>query len=791
MDDNVIDEFLVESYEGLNQMEADLVALEREPSDLKKLASVFRAIHTIKGTCGFFGFVKLESVSHAGENLLSRLRGADLALDAEIASALLALVDAVREILNQIERTRAEGDRDFAPLIERLTRLQRLDGPSAATDKPPTPSASAPTPPTSEAGGPPAGTLGGGLLDPLIEKGRLDPEAVMLAAQQQRLGDPRRIGEILVDHGALKPQDILEALITRGEAPTSAITEANIRVDVHLLDLLMNLVGELVLARNQLLQYVPAQSHAALAATTQRLSLITTELQEGIMKTRMQPVANLCNKLPRLVRDLAAACGKEVELELEGAETELDRTIIEAIRDPLTHLVRNAVDHGIEPREVRLALGKRPQGRLLLRAYHEGGKVILEVSDDGGGLPLERIRETALRGNLVPSERVPRMADRDWYGLIFLPGFSTAEKVTNVSGRGVGMDVVKINVERIGGAIEVDSVPGGGTTMRIRIPLTLAIIPALIVGVGGERYAIPQVNLLELVRAEGDFGHGALAKVYDVQVYRYRDRLLPLVFLHDALQVDAPVRVSLTSEGRAALNIVVLHADGITFGLVVDEIRTSQEIVVKPLAEPIRRNGVFSGATILGDGRVALILDVPGLARHQGIAPTAEEETRPAPASSPEDPRAMTQTLVTFRVRENWNVAVPLSAVARLEEFPPSVVEQVGDRQVVQYRGGILPLHPLLRLLDPTAASPSPRAGDVLRVVVHGHGAGSVGLMVEEIQEIVEETFTLQEVQGRPGVLGSAVIRGKVTDWVDLPLLLQSAGVAPVGPAPGPPAGGA
>lgn len=816
MDESIINEFLVESHESLSQVERDLVSLEREPFDRKRLASVFRTVHTIKGTCGFFGLTKLESVAHVGENLLSQLRNGETALNAQIAEALLALVDAIREILTNVERTRTEGDTDYSDLIQNLTRLQQVGPaalatpeavtsliatPAAATSAqtPPAPAASEPaaseqaatahaaTPPAAPATAPAApaqkdaapesdpasapGTIGGGLLDSLVESGRLDPDAVMLAAQQQRLGDPRRIGEILVDHGALKPQDILEALIARGQAPASAITEANIRVDVHLLDLLMNLVGELVLARNQMLQFVDSEDFGALPGATQRLSLITAELQEGIMKTRMQPIANLCNKLPRLVRDVAAACGREVRLEMEGIDTELDRTVIEAIRDPLTHLVRNAIDHGIEVPEARVACGKPAEGKLLVRAYHEGGKVIVEVSDDGGGLNVERIRERALTAGLVPPERVSSMTDREWINLIFTPGFSTASKVTSVSGRGVGMDVVKTNVERIGGTIDVDSTLGSGSTIRICIPLTLAIIPALVVSAGGERYAIPQVNLLELVRTHSQQGESAIAKVYDAQVYRYRDSLLPLIFLHDVLQIEGAIEAALMLPSDAALNIAVVHADGISFGLVVDEIVASQEIVVKPLADSLKQTPVFSGATILGDGRVALILDVPGLARHSGVGSTVARRGMAASRPVVEAAHEPLQTLVLFQIRDDWRVAIPLAGVARLEELSPALVERVGDHHVVQYRGGLMPLVPLLGLLEPGANVPR-RPSGALQVVVHEQGSARIGLVVDEILELVEEEIAVDAVLGRPGVVGSTVIRGKATDLLDVPGLL-------------------
>ena len=766
MDDGVVNEFLTESYENLGKVEEDLVVLEKNPSDPKRMAGVFRAIHTIKGTCGFLGFTRLESVAHAGETLLSRLRSGEITLTPEITSALLALVDTLREILGTIEVSRTEGEGDDSRLIATLSGFQSHD-PNVASEIPPPPTG------PSAAVAPPESAKS--LLGPLIADGRLDPEAVTFAAQQQRLGDPRRIGEILVDHGALKPQDILEALIARGEAPASAISEASIRVDVHLLDLLMNLVGELVLARNQMLQFVQSQDLESLPATTQRLNVVTTELQEGIMKTRMQPIANLCNKLPRLVRDVATACGKEVRLEMEGIDTELDRTIIEAIRDPLTHIVRNAVDHGIESRDLRTAAGKPPEGTLALRAYHEGGKVHLEISDDGAGLSVERIREKALRGGMVSQERAPRMSDREWHQMIFLPGFSTADRITSLSGRGVGMDVVKTNIERIGGTVEVDSSPGRGTSFRIRIPLTLAIIPALIVEAGCERYAIPQVNLLELVRTGKEAGTGHVDHAYDAPMYRYRDSLLPLVFLGDALAPHGMERAA----PPESLNIVVLHADGVTFGLVVDEIRSSQEIVVKPLAEILRQTAVFSGATILGDGRVALILDVPGLARHAGLTLTRKGEAVVRPSDTTSVPGGEASTLVLFRVGGDWRVALPLSDVARLEEFRSATVETLGGRAVVQYRGGILPLASLHALLDAVTEAPGLR-GETIQVVVCESGGGPVGLVVDEILEIVEEHVAATPVDGCPGIRGTAVIRGKVTDLLDVGALLERAGFEPL-----------
>lgn len=390
------------------------------------------------------------------------------------------------------------------------------------------------------------------------------------------------------------------------------MADTSIRVDVGLLDKLMNLVGELVLARNQITQFGSSQEDPAFLGTVQRLNLLTGELQAGVMKTRMQPVGSVWGKFPRLVRDLAVACGKQVRIDMEGQETELDRTIIEAVRDPLTHMVRNAVDHGIEPPAERAAWGKPAEGRLFLHALHEGGKVVIELTDDGGGIDPRRVRDKALLSGLVTPEQAARLGDRELLDLIFLPGFSTTDRVTQFSGRGVGMDVVRTNIEKIGGTVDVDSTLGRGTTIRMKIPLTLAIIPALVVSTGGDRYAIPQVSLLELVRLEGEQVRKGVEQFHGIPVYRLRGNLLPLVYLDRELGVE-PIRAG------DEINIVVLQADDRPFGLVVDAIRDTEEIVVKPLQKALKGIGVFSGATIMGDGNVALILDVLGLAQRAGV----------------------------------------------------------------------------------------------------------------------------------------------------------------------------
>ncbi len=492
--DELTREFLLESYENLDRLDQEFVKLETEPGNLELLKSIFRTIHTIKGTCGFLGFSKLETLAHAGENLLSMLRDGHLALNSEITTALLAMVDAVREMLASIDTVGNEGERDDHALIETLARL--LNPPVAIKEE-------APPAKTEEAAKNPEVQPEANIGEILIKRGAAKVIDVYDAVHQQEQGDPRRVGEILVEKGAVKSQELVEALNLQQQARAGSTSDSTIRVEVSQLDRLMNRVGELVLLRNQILQFSNNSEDSGLLATSQRLNLITTELQEGVMKTRMQPIGNIWSKFPRTVRDVAMSCGKKVRIEMEGKETELDKTIIEAIKDPLTHIVRNSVDHGIETPEKRIAAGKPVEGLLSLRAYHEGGQVNIEISDDGAGLDLEKIRKKAVEKGVITAEQSARMTEREAANLIFLPGLSTAEKVTNVSGRGVGMDVVRTNIDKIGGSVDVQSKPGAGSTVRMKIPLTLAIIPALIVTNRGDRYAIPQISLLELVRLEG------------------------------------------------------------------------------------------------------------------------------------------------------------------------------------------------------------------------------------------------------------------------------------------------
>ncbi len=784
--DEIVKDFLIESAENLDRLDQDLVKLEVDPSSKELLASIFRTIHTIKGSCGFLGFARLEKLAHAGESLLSKLRDGELILTAEITSALLSMVDGVRRMLGQIQATEKDGDDDHAALIGHLTQLQTgshapanqnlTSSPASAKSDIPVP---APTAECNDSAEKPDPAKIGGVL---IEQGKIRPEDLASALEIQELGR-RKIGEILIAQGALRPEDVAAAQqAVQQRNPDSPVE--TIRVGVNLLDRLMNLVGELVLARNQLLQFSNSTQDTAFQAVSQRMNLIATELQEEVMKTRMQPIGNVWNKFPRTVRDLALTCSKEVRLEMEGQDTELDRTIIEAIKDPLTHLVRNCIDHGIELPETRKQAGKEAAGVLKLRAFHEGGQVNIEIIDDGVGLNEEKIRQKAIERGLASPQQAARMSDQEVFNMIFLPGFSTAEKVTKVSGRGVGMDVVKTNVEKIGGTVDVHSIKGKGTTVRMKIPLTLAIIPALIVTTASDRYAVPQVNLLELVRLEGEQARAGLEQVNGAPVYRLRGRLLPLMYLKQELKAD--VRKDRPSDEQASdpdrnvntVNIVILRADDRQFGLVVDEINDTEEIVVKPLGKQLKSINAYAGATIMGDGRVALILDVLGLAQRANVVSGirdqlfAENDPLVTIAAAQQGGR---NAFLLFQYGETGRMAVELGLVARLEEFPRNLIEVAGDHEVVQYRGQIMPLIRVSEKFESSLRKRLETAQDSLHVVVYSDKGRSVGLVVDRILDIVEEGFVMQRQTGREGIMGSAVIQKRTTDILDVPALVAAA----------------
>lgn len=726
-DDEVIREFLIESNENLNRLDSEVVDLERNPTP-ERLASIFRTIHTIKGTCGFLGFESLEGITHHAENILSQLRSGQKVVNGAVVSLILETIDAVRRILGNIESSGSEGCGDYSGLTGRLE--------AAAADTSPA------------------------IMEPKAED---TPKAAESAPSPAPVAAARVVAENAVES---KPLAKLASAPVVEPDRTSSVADTTIRVDVSLLDKLMNLIGELVLARNQIIQFTTQRDDGALTGASQRLNLITSELQEGFMKTRMQPIGVVWNKLPRVVRDVAHSLGKQIELQMEGADTELDRTIIEAIKDPLTHLVRNSCDHGIEDAERRRQKGKPAKGTLCLKAYHEGGQVNIEISDDGAGVDVERVRAKAVERGLIRADQAAHLNEREAMALLFLPGFSTARQVTNVSGRGVGMDVVKSNVEKIGGAVDIMSVPGQGTTVKLKIPLTLAIIPGLLITSGGQRFVIPQVSLLELIRLE-DNPAGKIDYVHDVPVYRRRGALLPIAYLNDVLQLGP-------AHSGDVCNIVVLQAGHKQFGLIVDGVNDTQEIVVKPLGKQLKRLTCYSGSTIMGDGEVALILDVPGIGHLSGVLAenrSEKRETKPQKASLASD----LQRLLLFKAGSFERLAVPLSLVSRLEEFSSSTLEWADGRRVVQYREKILPLVSLQDILEPGSLRQTDETGP-LQVIVFGSEDRCVGIIVDQIIDIVEETVGMRR-RSRPrrGLLGSGVVGKRVADFVDLQAILRAA----------------
>lgn len=765
--DDIVKDFVIDSYENLERIDRELVLLEQQPEATDIITRIFRSIHTIKGVCGFLSYNKLRGVCHAGESLLSCLRDGRLRLNVEIADALLAMVDAIRQILSCIETARNEGDQEYAPLIGRLTRLYEAAPPPSAN---PTPRPKMTKLPTSRpAHGAPVDT--GAAAEPLIPAPTTTaisgvaapPASTESAPAQASLATVETPSAVHLSHPVTGTPDVPE----KGQT----LWDKGIRVDIDLLDRLMTLVGELVLARNQILQYTTEQRGGVFGAASQRLDVITTELQEGVMKTRMQPIGTIWSRFPRLVRDVAVACGKDVRVEMEGMDTELDKTLIEAIKDPLTHLVRNSVDHGIEAPGARVAAGKPREGRLTLSAFHEGGFVNIEITDDGAGINFERVKAKAVAMGLIHADQAPRLSYKEVINLLFLPGFSTAERITDISGRGVGMDVVKTNIERIGGTIDIDTQVGRGTKMTVKVPLTLAIIPALMVVCDNDRFAIPQSSLLELVRLDGSEIKDRIELIHGTPVYRLRNHLLPLIYLKEQLGLTEDAH----SQEVASLNIVVLQAAGRHFGLIVDAVRDTEEIVVKPLAKQLQGIGCYAGATILGDGAVALILEVLGLAQKANVLSKVQErETNDAPAAATNQAGEQ-QTVLLFRAPAGHQMAVPLHQVARLEAFPRATLEHAGGYEMVQYRGEILRLVHLTEVLpEYRALDGDATLSELLHVVVYSHAGRSVGLVIGYILDIVDAPLHMQVAGARLGVQGTTVVGGRITEMLHVDDIVRS-----------------
>ena len=643
--DDLTKEFLAESQEGLDRMERCLTELETRPDDTGLLGEIFRAVHTIKGTTGFLGFDRLEKLAHAGEHLLGALRDGRLAVTSDLISGLLGLLDGLRAILALIEETGGEGTRSGDEDGDLIAELALLNGAMPPDNVEPE------------------------LLHAVIDTGGT---AVVSTSGTGKL------------KGADAPSTPATAGANANSERNAANNDKTLRIDVDVLNRMMNLVGELVLTRNQMLQ--SDRSAANFPELARRLDSVTADLRETVMQARMQPVGNLFGKFPRMVRDLARTCGREVRIEFTGQETGLDKSLLEAIKDPLTHAVRNAVDHGIEAATDRVLAGKLAEGCVRLRAFHQSGSVVIEVIDDGAGIPLEKVLAKAIERNLVTAEQAAGMSEREALQLIFLPGFSTASAVTTVSGRGVGMDVVRANVEKVGGSVEVESRRGEGTTLRLRVPLTLAIVPSLVVRSGGQSFALPQSALVELVDIPEREVARVVQRIGSAELYRLRERLLPMVWLDRLLGLEADSPDS--SMGRY---MAVLEADGCRYGLVVDDLMSPEEIVVKPLSPVLREIGLFSGATVLGNGTLALILDVGATAARAGVKPI-EEESAGEDENVAAVQEASGESFLIFEDRARERTALPLDMVERIESVPLEQIEYAGGRPLLQYRGELLTL---------------------------------------------------------------------------------------------------
>ncbi|WP_337995949.1 chemotaxis protein CheW [Oleispirillum naphthae] len=768
--DDLLSEFLTETSESLATLDVELVNLERNPNDNGILSNIFRLVHTIKGTCGFLGLPRLETLAHAGENVLGKFRGGELTVSPNSVTLILHSIDRIKEILAYIEANETEPDGNDRDLIDQLNLVaagQEASAPAAA------PPAAAPA----ASGGPVLSAEGFPVAADLLAEVEAAQAAGAKAASEAQIA-----AEMAAERAAESPAAAPEppppppAPVTAPPAPIvqgaaaepkeSAVAAQSIRVNVDLLENLMTLVSELVLTRNQLLQMVRGRDDSEFAAPLQRLSHITTDLQEGVMKTRMQPIGNAWAKLPRIVRDLALETRKKIDLQMYGAETELDRQVLELIKDPLTHMVRNSADHGLEMPADRMAAGKPETGVISLNAYHEGGHIIIEIADDGRGLNVSRIRQKVVESGLASEAELDGMNDQQVSQFIFRAGFSTAEKVTSVSGRGVGMDVVRTNIEKIGGTIELKTAQGRGTTFVIKIPLTLAIVSALIVECATERFAIPQISVVELVRVTPNSEH-QIENINAAPVLRLRDRLLPLVNLSDLLRLGS------NSEGEAEADeetfIVVSQVGTYTFGIIVDRVFDTEEIVVKPVAPILRHISMFSGNTILGDGSVIMILDPNGIASATGEvamgADHAKEEAARAAAAATSEDRI---SLLIFRSGAEDLKAVPLALVARLEEIEIGTIEYTHGVPVVQYRGQLMPLIGATDDFRITEEGRQP-------VLVFTDRDRSMGLLVEEIVDIVEDRLKMELQVEQPGIIGTAVINGKATEVIDTGYYLTKA----------------
>jgi len=775
--DDLLREFLTETSESLDTVDNQLVRFEQDPNNAKILDNIFRLVHTIKGTCGFLGLPRLEALAHAGETLMGKFRDG-MPVTAEAVTLILSSIDRIKEILAGLEATEAEPEGNDQDLIVKLHHLAErgIETPPAAAG----PVVSTPAAPrasvTPAAKASVEGTLTYQVLERELRPGEVSLDelerafrettteaAPPLAPEMPPVPAPKRSapapetesGQQAAAPKTQKPSAKKAKPVIEVEAGESdRVANQSIRVNVDTLEHLMTMVSELVLTRNQLLEISRRNEDTEFKVPLQRLSNVTAELQEGVMKTRMQPIGNAWQKLPRIVRDLSSELHKQIELEMHGADTELDRQVLDLIKDPLTHMVRNSADHGLETSAERLAAGKSEQGTIRLSAYHEGGHIIICIADNGRGLDTERIKAKALANGLVTEAELEKMTEAQIHKFIFAPGFSTASSVTSVSGRGVGMDVVRTNIDQIGGTIDIKSVAGEGASVTIKIPLTLAIVSALIVEAGGDRFAIPQLSVVELVRARANSEH-RIERIKDTAVLRLRNKLLPLMHLKKLLKIDDG-----SSSDPENGFIVVTQVGSQTFGIVVDGVFHTEEIVVKPMSTKLRHIDMFSGNTILGDGAVIMIIDPNGIAKALGASGNASHEIADENAALRGGSAEQMTSLLVFRAGSSHPKAVPLGLVTRLEEIAADKIELSNGRYMVQYRDQLMPLVQMSGVNVQTSGSQP--------ILVFADDGRSMGLVVDEIIDIVEERLNIEVAGSGEGILGSAVIKGQATEVIDV-----------------------
>ncbi|MDI1286083.1 MAG: hybrid sensor histidine kinase/response regulator, partial [Reyranella sp.] len=749
-----------------------LVRFEQDPTDAKILDNIFRLVHTIKGTCGFLGLPRLEALAHAGETLMGKFRDG-MPVKAEAVTLILSSIDRIKEILAGLEATETEPEGTDEDLIEKLHAMAEgghAHAAEVAAEPAPAPVVAAPpvVPAMPE-------VAKGSIVDQVLER-PLRPGEVSLDDLERAFREtetevaaaapaapvaeaaPEAVAPAAVKEAnkdtKTKPARKASVIETGDVQEADKIANQSIRVNVDTLEHLMTMVSELVLTRNQLLEISRRNEDTEFKVPLQRLSNVTAELQEGVMKTRMQPIGNAWQKLPRIVRDLSGELGKQIELEMHGADTELDRQVLDLIKDPLTHMVRNSADHGLETPAERTAAGKGEQGTIRLSAYHEGGHIIICIADNGRGLNTDRIKAKAVQNGLVTEAELEKMTEAQIHKFIFAPGFSTAATVTSVSGRGVGMDVVRTNIDQIGGTIDIKSVAGEGSSVTIKIPLTLAIVSALIVEAAGDRFAIPQLSVVELVRARANSEH-RIERIKDTAVLRLRNKLLPLMHLKKLLKIDDG-----SSSDPENGFIVVTQVGSQTFGIVVDGVFHTEEIVVKPMSTKLRHIDMFSGNTILGDGAVIMIIDPNGIAKALGAAGSTAQGMADENASAHANTGEQLTSLLVFRAGSNQPKAVPLGLVTRLEEIAIDKIELSNGRYMVQYREQLMPLVQMNGVTVQTQGSQP--------ILVFADDGRSMGLVVDEIIDIVEERLHIEVAGSQDGILGSAVIKGQATEVIDV-----------------------